>query len=56
MDEISLSVLRSKLFDISDRLYTQTVDCVDASFELDGIIDSLDDWIEYLKNERKNNG
>lgn len=55
MDEVSLSIIIDELNKISEYLYNEEIDRVDASFEIDKIIDELYGWLKCLKNERKNN-
>lgn len=53
MDEVSLSIIIDELNKISEYLYDEEIDRVDASFEIDKIIDELYGWLKCLKNERK---
>lgn len=48
MDKISLSLIIDKLTEISDQLYNGKPDRVLISFELDKVIDDLNDWLKYL--------
>lgn len=43
-DEITTQIIIQKLVDLSSSLYLESIDCIDASFKLDEI---LDDLIEY---------
>lgn len=49
IDEISLRIIIDDLNAISCKLYNEEVDRVDASFEIDKIIDGLYSWLKYLK-------
>lgn len=46
IDEVSLKEIRDKIYNISDQLYTGSIDGVDASSALDAIVDELDNIIE----------
>lgn len=48
MDKVSLQIIIDNLNKISTQLYDERIDRVDASFEIDKIIDDLNDWIKYL--------
>lgn len=52
MNSVDLSIIRDKLYNLSGRMYDCVINGVDASYELDAIVDELDEWIEFLsKNE-----
>jgi len=49
MDKVSLSIIIDKLKGISLDLYNEDVgNSIQKSFELDSIIDDLEDWLKYL--------
>ena len=43
-DEITTQIIIQKIVDLSSNLYHENIDCIDASFKLDEI---LDDLIKY---------
>ena len=43
-DEITTQIIIQKIVDLSSNLYLESIDCIDASFELNEI---LDDLIKY---------
>jgi hypothetical protein len=49
MDKVSLSIIIDELDRISINLYEEKIDGVDASFEIDKVIDNLVGWLKYLK-------
>ena len=53
MNSVDLSIIREKLYNLSGRMYDCVIDGVDASYELDAIVDELDEWIEFLERKEK---
>lgn len=51
MDEKSLRIIIDNLNSISSKLYNEEVDRVDASVEIDEVIDELYNWLRYLRHE-----
>lgn len=48
MDQVSLQIIIDKLNALSDQLYNGKPDRILISFELDKVIDDLNDWLQYL--------
>lgn len=49
MDKVSLTIIIDKLKRLSLDLYNEDVgNSIQTSFELDSIIDELEDWLKYL--------
>ena len=40
-DEITTQIIIQKIVDLSSSLYHENIDCIDASFKLDEILDDL---------------
>lgn len=53
MDKVSLSIIIDRLKQISYNMYEENTDLVDASYELDKVIDELNGWLEILDKEKK---
>ena len=50
MDIVSLSGIIDDLNSISERCYNEQIDSVEASFEIDKVIDELEGWKPYVEN------
>lgn len=48
MDKVSLSLIIDKLDALSLALYNERINKVQASFDLDEVIDELKSWLDYL--------
>ena len=53
MDIVSLIGIIEDLTNISDRCYHEQIDSVEASFEIDKVIDELEGWKPYVTNNLK---
>lgn len=56
MDKVTLAIIRDKLYNLSGRMYDCVINSVDASYELDYIIDEIDEELEFMEQEDEKKG
>lgn len=50
MNQVQMNIIIAELNEISQKLYDEKIDRVDASYEIDKIIDQLQKEIPYLES------
>lgn len=50
MNQVEMSIIIAELTEIAQKLYDETADPVEMSFEIDKIVDQLQKYLPYLES------